>query len=276
MIQYPPNVKRPLSESLAVVGGGVLGFVLNRNFILKGEKVTSAIDKWRQVRLKVWGENACFTRPEMKVERVSYDVMTPSAARGILEAVLWKPAIRWVVEQIDVLAPIRMGRVDDDEANWAAIQSDPRPVRFASVRRNEVGCVFSASNKEGFFVEEHRQQRAGLILCNVAYLIRARFEMTEAAGSDDNVQKFSQIFRRRAEKGQCFHRPYLGCREFPASFELVDFDAPAPEPILEDRDLGWMFYDFAYHDDRKALFFRAGLDKGRMTVPGPESREVVS
>ena len=141
--------------------------------------MTSAIDKWRQVRLKVWGEYACFTRPEMKVERVSYDVMTPSAARGVLEAVLWKPAIRWIVEQIDVLAPIRRGRADNSRDNWSALEADPRPIRFTSVRRNEVGCVFS--NKEGIFVEDNRQQRAGLVLQDVAYLIQARFEMTRAA-----------------------------------------------------------------------------------------------
>ena len=236
--------------------------------------MTSAIDKWRQVRLKVWGEYACFTRPEMKVERVSYDVMTPSAARGVLEAVLWKPAIRWIVERIDVLAPIRMGRVDSSQENWEALEADTRPIRFTSIRRNEVGCVFS--NKEGIFVEDNRQQRAGLVLQDVAYLIQARFEMTQAAGPDDSVEKFSNMFRRRTEKGQCFHRPYLGCREFPASFELVDFDRDGPAPIPETRDLGWMFYDFDYGKDPRAMFFRAGLDQGRMIVPGTDSGEVVS
>lgn len=214
--------------------------------------MTNAIDKWRQVRLKVWGPNACFTRPEMKVERVSYDLMTPSAARGVLEAILWKPAIRWIVKEIHLLAP----------------------VRFDSVRRNEVGNVFSG--KEGFFIEDNRQQRAGLILREPSYLIEAEFEMTEAAGSGDSVQKFSEMFRRRARKGQCYHRPYLGCREFAADFELVDYDQESPEPIDETRDLSWMFFDFDYRDDRRALFYRAELNRGRMVIPRPESKEVVS
>ena len=154
--------------------------------------------KSRTFRLKVWGENACFTRPEMKVERVSYDVMTPSAARGILEAILWKPAIRWQVTRIDVL----------------------KPIRWTSVRRNEVGAVMSPRTN-GLFVEDQRQQRAGLFLRDVAYVIHAFFEMTDKAGAEDNVKKFEEMFMRRAEKGQCFHRPYLGCREFAAQFRTL-------------------------------------------------------
>ena len=232
-------------------------------------------EKWQQVRLKVWGEGACFTRPEMKVERVSYDVMTPSAARGILEAVLWKPALRWVVERIDVLKPIDLGRVDQNEASFQRMvaEAEDRPVRFASVRRNEVGCVFSKPN--GFFIEDERQQRAGLILRDVAYTLHARFELTDKAGPEDSVQKFSQMFRRRAAKGQCFHRPYLGCREFEAHFQLVDFDQTLPRPVPETRDLGWMFHDFEYEGDRRARFFRASLDQGRMIVPPLGSEGVV-
>ncbi|MBW1954991.1 MAG: type I-C CRISPR-associated protein Cas5 [Deltaproteobacteria bacterium] len=214
-------------------------------------------------RLKVWGRNACFTRPEMKVERVSYDVMTPSAARGVLEAILWKPAIRWLVERIDVLAPIR----------------------WESVRRNEVGCVMSPRTG-GIFVEEQRQQRAGLFLREVAYIIHARFEMTGKAGPEDNLVKFQEMFLRRAENGQCFHRPYLGCREFSAEFELVRLNDPLPEPIAETRDLGWMLYDIQ-HDNRadkgnihfctdgcRPSFFRAELKNGVMRVPPADSGEV--
>ena len=214
-------------------------------------------------RLKVWGDNACFTRPEMKVERVSYDVMTPSAARGVLEAILWKPAIRWMVERIDVLAPIR----------------------WESVRRNEVGSVMSPRTS-GIFIEEQRQQRAGLFLRDVAYTIHARFEMTRKAGSEDSITKFQEMFLRRTEKGQCFHRPYLGCREFAAEFDLVRLDEPLPEAIIESRDLGWMLHDIQ-HDNRadkdhvhsctdacRPSFFRAELKNGIMLVPPMGGQEV--
>jgi CRISPR-associated protein Cas5d len=214
-------------------------------------------------RLKVWGRNACFSRPEMKVERVSYDVMTPSAARGVLEAILWKPAIRWEVERIDVLTPIR----------------------WESVRRNEVGSVMS-SRTYGIFIEEQRQQRAGLFLRDVAYTIHARFVMTDKAGPEDTVTKFQEMFLRRSERGQCFHRPYLGCREFAADFQLIRQDAPLPEPFLETRDLGWMLYEIQ-HDNRvdkehvhfctdscRPSFFRAELQNGVMLVPSADGEEV--
>jgi CRISPR-associated protein Cas5d len=203
-------------------------------------------------RLKVWGEYACFTRPEMKVERVSYDVMTPSAARGILEAILWKPAIRWHVIQIDVL----------------------NPIRWTSVRRNEVGAVMSPRTT-GLFIEDQRQQRAGLFLRDVAYVLHSCFEMTPKAGPEDNTKKFEEIFIRRAEKGQCFHRPYLGCREFAAHFELLRSPASAPRPIEESRDLGFMLYDidFSRHEPMP-LWFRAELRGGQISVPSLGSREV--
>ena len=237
--------------------------------------MSESTEKWRQVRLKVWGEGACFTRPEMKVERVSYEVMTPAAARGFLEAILWKPALRWTVTRIDVLKPIDLGRVDKNQASWErlAALAESQPVRFTSVRRNEVGCVFT--RPDGIFVEDERQQRAGLILRDVAYLIHAEFELTDKAGPEDSVQKFSEMFRRRAAKGQCFHRPYLGCREFEAHFELVDFDQPAPEPIDENRDLGWMFHDFDYADGRRARFFHGRLEGGRLAVPPLHGEGVV-
>ena len=243
-------------------------------------------DKWRQVRLKVWGEYALFTRPEMKVERVSYDIITPAAARGILEAILWKPAIRWVVTGIDLLAPIRHGRALVDDQAWqrAAVESARHPLRTSGIRRNEVGAVASGNNaltamkrghgNLGLYVEDERQQRAAQVLIDVAYLIHAHFEMTGQAGSDDTTQKFSEMFRRRAARGQCFHRPYLGCREFAAYFALVEHDEDPPPPLPLDRDLGWMFHDFAYEQGREARFFQAELKQGHLTVPPWDAREV--
>lgn len=196
-------------------------------------------------RLKIWAENACFTRPEMKVERVSYDVMTPSAARAAFEAILWKPAIRWVIDQIDVL----------------------KPVRWESVRRNELGIVMSP-RRRGLFIEDNRQQRASLILRDVAYIVHAHFEMTEKAGPNDTVVKFQEMFLRRAEKGQCFNTPYLGCREFSAAFELMPLNQELPKPIEEDRDLGWMLHDLDFNvEPPEPKFFRAEMKKGRISVP---------
>jgi CRISPR-associated protein Cas5d len=196
-------------------------------------------------RLKVWGENACFTRPEMKVERVSYDVMTPSAARAIMEAILWKPAIRWVIDRIDVL----------------------KPIRWESVRRNELGTVMSARTR-GIYIEDCRQQRASLILRDVAYTIHAHFEMTERAGPNDSVTKFQEMFLRRAEKGQCFNTPYLGCREFSASFELLPMKCTLPEPIKEDLALGWMLNDLDFSvEPPQPRFFRAKMSAGVINVP---------
>jgi len=201
-------------------------------------------------RLKVWGRNACFTRPEMKVERVSYDIMTPSAARGVLEAILWKPAIRWKVMQIDVL----------------------NPIKWESVRRNEVGAVMSP-RASGLFIEEQRQQRAGLFLRDVAYTIHAYFEKTDKAGEEDTVIKFQEMFLRRAERGQCYHRPYLGCREFAADFEVFTNGKPIPEPISETRDLGWILYDMDFNGkEPMPRFFRANLDNGRMMIDEKEVR----
>ena len=206
----------------------------------------------RVMRLKVWAPNACFTRPEMKVERVSYDVMTPSAARGVLEAIHWKPAIRWQVERIDVL----------------------QPIKWESVRRNEVGNVMS-TRSDGLFIEDDRQQRAGLFLRDVAYTIHAFFDLTDKAGPEDTTIKHQEMFIRRASQGQCFHRPYLGCREFAASFEHIAHDQPIPEPIAENRDLGWMLYDMDFgKEETKPRFFRGELKKGVLTVPAWDSQEV--
>ncbi len=212
------------------------------------------------IRLHVWGNNACFTRPEMKVERVSYDVMTPSAARGLLEAIHWKPAIRWVIDRIHVL----------------------KPVRFESIRRNEVGHkvpatlaerAMRAGRIEGLqlLVDEDRQQRAATVLRDVAYVVEAHFEMTAKAGPEDNPGKHLDTFNRRARKGQCFHQPCLGCREFPASFVLIEPGEPLPaaDPALRgEKDLGWMLLDIDFAPAGNASrFFRAVMHDGVIEVP---------
>ena len=213
--------------------------------------------------LEVSGDFACFTRPEMKVERVSYDVITPSSARAIFEAVLWKPAIRWRVEKIEVL----------------------NPIRWINLRRNEVGKVIpkvnpktlTASGKSlGLNIEDERQQRAGLFLRDVKYRLHASFEMTDRAGEGDTPTKFAEMFKRRAGKGQCFNQPYLGCREFSCAFRLVKSMDDEPAPIAETRALGWMLYDMDYSDpnDPKPLFFRAELKHGVVDVPAFDSEEV--
>lgn len=221
------------------------------------------------IRLHIWGDRACFTRPEMKGERVSYDVITPSAARGILEAIHWKPAIRWRIDRIHVL----------------------KPIRFETFRRNEIGKKISESNAasamkkgsvEGLvnYVDEDRQQRAMTLLRNVSYVIEAHFEMTDRAGEGDNEGKHLDIFRRRAESGQCFHMPCMGVREFPASFALVaDGDAmPASELPEHDRnrDLGWMLHDIDFRNGNTPRFFRAELRDGIVQVPAWNSEGVKS
>lgn len=220
------------------------------------------------IRLHVWGDRACFTRPELKVERVSYDVMTPSAARGILEAVHWKPAIRWQVNRIHVL----------------------KPIRFQSIRRNEVGTKASASLAAsamkrgdtaglGIMVDENRQQRAALVLVDVAYVIEAHFDMTARAGPEDTAAKHISMFNRRAALGQCFHRPCLGTREFAAEFALVPEGAPLPpselEPDKRDADLGWMLHDIDFANGNESRFFRARMTGGVIEVPPFHSDEVM-
>lgn len=218
------------------------------------------------VKLLVWGERACFTRPEMKVERVSYDFITPSAARGVLEAIHWKPAIRWVIDQIRVL----------------------NGIRFESIRRNEIESKISAHKvskamKSGStkdmvnYVDLDRQQRASTILRNVAYIIEAHFELTDKAGPDDNVGKHLDIFNRRARRGQYFHAPCLGVREFPADFRLLEDGEPIPDPdvsLLGERDFGWMLYDFDFSNDCAPRFFHARMKDGVIAVPLPDSEEV--
>jgi CRISPR-associated protein Cas5d len=215
------------------------------------------------IKLRVWGDYACFTRPEMKVERVSYDVMTPSAARGILEAIHWKPAIRWVIDRIHVL----------------------RPIKFDNVRRNEVSSKIPKPNPATamrdkkplyFLVDDgsNRQQRATTLLRDVEYVIEAHFEMTDQAGGEDNEGKHLDIFRRRAKKGQFFHQPSLGCREFPASFELMEGDVPESCYAGQIKDLGYMLLDIDFANDMVPLFFRATMENGIISPPSPVAVEV--
>ncbi|MBI5526220.1 MAG: type I-C CRISPR-associated protein Cas5 [Deltaproteobacteria bacterium] len=226
--------------------------------------------------LEVSGLYACFTRPEMKVERVSYDVITPSAARAIFDAILWKPAIFWHVKKIEVLAPIR----------------------WISVRRNEVGKVAS-TRSAGIFIEDHRRQRAGLFLRDVKYRLHAEFELlppgkrpkpanrvpaelidgeeSKECAAGESPTKYLCMFERRAGKGQCFNQPYLGCREFSAAFRLVDPKVETDKAIPDSRDLGWMLYDMDFTNpaDPKPLFFDAKLENGVVAVPDRRNREEV-
>jgi len=220
------------------------------------------------IKLHIWGDRALFTRPEMKVERVSYDTITPSAARGVLEAIHWKPAIRWCIDSIQVL----------------------KPIRFEAIRRNEVASKISAASvgkamkagrTDGLvnYVEDDRQQRAATVLRDVAYVIEAHFELTDRAGSDDSVGKHLDIFNRRARKGQCFQAPCLGTREFPASFVLLESGAcppPVHEALSGERDLGWMLHDIDFADGMTPRFFRARMIDGRIAVPALASAEIRS
>jgi CRISPR-associated protein Cas5d len=209
------------------------------------------------IKMRVWGDYALFTRPEMKVERVSYDVMTPSAARGILEAIYWKPAIRWVVDRIHVL----------------------RPVRFDNIRRNEVSKKTSISNTDMLgnspvciyaddTENKTRQPRASMVLRDVEYIIEAHFELTGRDEADPG--KHLAIFERRVKKGQCFHRPYFGCREFPVNFEWCE---EIPDPAFSgEQNLGYMLHDMDFENDMTPQFFRAVMRDGIIDC----RREVVS
>ncbi len=216
------------------------------------------------IKLHVWSDFACFTRPEMKVERVSYDAMTPSAARGVVEAIYWKPEIRWIINRIHVL----------------------RPIRFTSLRRNEVGAKIPAGaaatamkngkGNLGLFVEEERQQRAATILRDVAYVIEAGFAIV---GGEPNPAKHLDQFMRRVRDGRCFQRPYLGCREFPADFAPIEAGDPIPavDPeLIGTRDLGYMLHDIDFRDNMTPRFFRAVMVDGVIDVPPLLDREVRS
>ena len=205
------------------------------------------------VKVRVWGNYALFSRPEMKVERCSYDIITPSAARGILEAIYWHPGMRWMIDRIYVV----------------------NPVRFTSVRRNEVKSKISAANvlqvyngaDKPLFISTKAEivQRASLLLRDVEYVIEAHFEMTKKANETDNPGKFKDIIMRRLRRGECFHMPYFGCREFPANFSLCEEETiKTAYDDVEEKDLGFMLFDMDYSDENniQPMFFRAVMRRG--------------
>jgi CRISPR-associated protein Cas5d len=214
------------------------------------------------IAVRIRGDYALFTRPEMKVERVSYDVITPSAARGVIEAIYWKPAIRWVIDRIHVL----------------------NEIQFTNIRRNEVSEKTSTlkakqlmkGSKEPFFIDvtANRQQRATLVLKNVDYIVEAHFELTDEAGDEDTPEKHYNIALRRLRKGQHFHAPYLGTREFGAQVELVEDESLPPSQLAGERDLGWMLYDLNFEDpdDIQPQFFKAHMQDGVIDLAGVELR----
>jgi len=215
------------------------------------------------IKIRVSGDYALFTRPEMKVERVSYDIITPSAARGIIEAVYWKPAIRWVIDKIHVLKEIEFTNIRRNEVSEKASESEAR--RRMNGTTNEPMYLSATDN---------RQQRAALVLKNVDYIIEAHFEMTDKAGAEDTVEKHYNIILRRLRKGQHFHAPCLGTREFGAKVELVEDGEPIPQSPLGDIELGWMLHDldFSNSEDIKPQFFRASLKNGVLDLTNLEVR----
>lgn len=204
------------------------------------------------VKVEVWGDYACFSRPELKVERVSYDVMTPSAARGILEAVYWHPGLCWHIDRIYVI----------------------NPIQFTNIRRNEVKSKISKlkaktamqGSGEALFLSapDDIQQRAAMVLRDVRYVIDAHFTMTDKANETDNESKFQSIVKRRLQKGQCYHQPYFGCREFPVKFGLFESEEISSAYKGQERDLGYMLYDMDYSDPLhiEPMFFYAKLKDG--------------
>lgn len=216
------------------------------------------------VKIRVSGDYALFTRPEMKVERVSYDIITPSAARGIIEAVYWKPAIRWVIDKIHVL----------------------NKIQFTNIRRNEVSEKVSENearrrmngSTEPFYLSSNdsRQQRAALVLKNVDYVIEAHFDLVpEKCGEGDTKEKHYNIILRRLRKGQHFHAPCLGTREFGAKVELIEDDTLIPQSPLGNMELGWMLHDLDFSDaqDIKPQFFKASLKNGVLDLSSLEVRQ---
>lgn len=207
----------------------------------------------KKFRLHVWGDFACFTRPEMKVERVSYEVITPSAARAIFEAILWKPEIRWNIEQVSVL----------------------NPVKWINLRRNEVKKKASIGIKE-IYIEDERVQRAGLFLRDTAYILQGSLSLSEKGIATNDLRKYEEMFERRASQGQCIIQPYLGCREFSAHFRLMQEGDKEPEALKDySRDLGWMLYDMDYSKKKiQPQFFNAHVNQGVLTVPPFNSEEI--
>lgn len=217
------------------------------------------------VLVEVWGEYACFSRAEMKTERVTYDVITPSAARGLLEAIYWHPGLNWVVDKIYVLAPIKIER-------QFATGIEPEGIKTTSIKRNEVKSKIPASNVRTVMTTGQgslylntaveRNQRSSLILQNVHYVIQAHFDMTSNASPGDNPGKFQDIVRRRLRKGQCYHQPYLGCREFPAHFR--EWEGGEIPTIRLTKDFGYMLHSMDYDHPTGICprFFRAYMKEG--------------
>jgi CRISPR-associated protein Cas5d len=205
------------------------------------------------IKLKVWGDYACFTRPEMKVERVSYDVMTPSAARGILEAIYWKPAIVWEIDRIHVMKRVKFDNIRRNEV-LGKIPLGPVKIAFSG----KEAVLFKDANDE-------RVQRASMLLRDVEYYIEAHFNMTKQAGPEDTVEKHYNVALRRMRKGQCFHHPYFGCREFPVQFEFVEGVIPLSD-LKGTQNLGLMLWDIDFANDMNPVFFRAEMNDGVIDV----------
>lgn len=217
------------------------------------------------VTIEVWGDYACFSRPEMKVERVSYDVLTPSAARGLLEAIYWHPGMRWIIDRIHVCAPIRFTNIRRNE-----VKDVIRREKIKTAMEKGVGELYLAT-------PECIQQRAAMILRDVRYVIEAHFEMTDQAAPGDNPGKFQDIITRRLARGQFYHQPCFGVREFPAHFAACDKLPPCPEELRGEKDLGWMLLDMDYSDPENIspMFFRAVLRDGVLEVPNRFGQGVV-
>ena len=216
------------------------------------------------VKVRVWGDYACFTRPEMKVERVSYDIITPSAAKGILDCIYWKPAIQWTIDKIHII----------------------KPIRFTNIRRNEVKSKASLSKIKGIMKEDKpysilitddRTQRAAMVLRDVEYVIEAHFELIpEKCGEDDTAEKHYNCALRRLQKGQFFQKPFLGTREFPCDFELIendDYKSRISDEFTGNKELGYMLLNIEYQEDKKKntlkvepLFFKATLINGTLDL----------
>ena len=217
------------------------------------------------VSLEVWGDYALFSRPEMKVERVSYDVMTPSAARGLLESIYWHPGMRWVIDRIHVCAPIRTMNLRRNEVKSTISARSAR-----TVMERGRGELYLAASQD-------IQQRAAMLLRDVRYVIDAHFDITDQAADSDNAGKFQDIVKRRIKRGQFYSQPYFGCREFPAQFKACEALPSCPEELKGVRDLGYMLWDLDYSDPENItpLFFRAALRDGVLEVPARDSGEVI-
>ncbi|MCM1161420.1 MAG: type I-C CRISPR-associated protein Cas5c [Roseburia sp.] len=206
------------------------------------------------IKVEVWGDYAAFNRPELKIERVSYEVMTPSAARGILDAIYFHPGLCWIIDRIYVCNPIKMTNIRRNEVK-------------SKVNAKSVKSVMQGSKKDLYLCStDDIQQRAALVLQDVRYIIEAHFEMTDKANETDNPGKFQDIMKRRLKKGQCFHTPYLGVREFPAKFALYE-EKEVKTALTGEKDLGYMLFDLNYQKESiEPMFFHAILKDGVLNL----------